>query len=238
MAYSARTKLGKVMSQTTDLMSWGEGTLSAREAGDDGIVGRAVFESPLEERLAHVLEGATPLGVRPRFWKAHDLDELRRDLAERHHDLLRSRVLLNPQLQIGRFRLDCACIVATATDPLQSQVLSPWTIFGIEADGAAYHQGEARARDYERDRELHRNFGCLMLRFSGREIHGKPQRIMQIVEEVVEAIVELDDCIAVHDQALDEDGLEGRWIRQRRNEIGWQMRCWSIDKWSDDALHW
>lgn len=56
----------------------------------------------------------------------------------------------------------------------------------VEADGAAYHQGERRERDRKRDQTLYRH-GWKVLRFHGSTIHERASNCAYVVKREVQA---------------------------------------------------
>ncbi len=56
----------------------------------------------------------------------------------------------------------------------------------VEADGAAYHEGDRRQRDRKRDWILHRR-GWKVLRFHGTTIHQKAENCVYVIKSELEA---------------------------------------------------
>lgn len=123
-------------------------------------------ESPNERLLLAPLMFIAPKCLAPRYEGPLDLSHEAR---------------LIPQHQVGKYRVDFAYIVKPYKAPFQIKI-------AIECDGHDYHASkEQRGNDAARGNDLVA-LGYTLMRFTGSQIHQRPEGCAQDVEEAVDRI--------------------------------------------------
>ena len=166
----------------------------------DGLL----HESPAEADLATILEGGPGTDARAVFARASGWLDALRAVASEPTAILRSRLVVFPQVGVGRYRTDFMVVCADPRDVERSASISRFAFF-VECDGRLGHAetaGQIMA-DHERERFIRARTGLSVLRFSGAEVMYQRDEVDGVLGAQVEALAALREHGSAVGQAAD-----------------------------------
>jgi very-short-patch-repair endonuclease len=141
-----------------------------------GCLGRC--ESPIERRLL----------IPMLFWEDFHVTVINRSGGScdpyHHGQDYRDSVFIEPQAEIGKYRVDFLITFGRATG--EDGTLTFGKKIVVECDGHAFHERtkEQARKDRSRDRDL-TALGHLVLRYTGSEIHADPRECASQIESII-----------------------------------------------------
>jgi hypothetical protein len=187
------------------------------------------LESPIEERMAGILEDGPGTGCRAVFMHATSVDDAKHMLAGEPTLSRRYPLIVVPQPTVGRYRPDYLVVTtAPGTDP--ASLAWKDRAFLVECDGDEFHgSAEQVSADRRREKEIRSATGLDVVRFSGGEINYGTGSVISLLE----ASVELRMAVQAHPEiweAADMDSVRRRLSRmtslpaQRQQHVGRNSR--------------
>ena len=165
----------------------GVAVLSRRE-----IVDRLPPESPIEDRMLSILEDGPGFGTRAGYVECRDWQTGLHALREEPELLKRHPLLALPQIGVLRYRAD-VLVVARTPYAKPGWHGDQEHAFFIECDGEEFHGADALPNDLRREREVARETGLPVLRFSGSEINFRPSEVYTVLEAKIEAMTAMQE---------------------------------------------
>ncbi len=148
-----------------------------------------LLESPAEDLLARILEGGPGTNTRALFARAPGWREALTGMAEEPAVILRSQLIVFPQVWVGQYRIDFMVVCADPGAVRGVTQLSGFAFF-VECDGRIGHAENAEQirADRERERTIRVQTGLPVLRFSGAEIMYRKAEVETVIGAHVEAL--------------------------------------------------
>ncbi len=153
------------------------------------------LESPAEDHLAQILEEGPGTNARAQFARAAEWREALAALAEDPAAILRSQLIVFPQVKVNQYRADFMVVCGNPGDVRGVTQLSAFAFF-VECDGRIGHvenAGQIRA-DRERERAIRVHTGLPVLRFSGAEVMYRKAEVAAVISAQVEALAARREC--------------------------------------------
>ncbi len=140
-----------------------------------------LLESPAEDDLSRILEDGPGTNTRALFARAHGWREALTCVASEPTAIIRSRLIVFPQIWVGHHRSDFMVVCANP-DNIRRSPLSNYAFF-VECDGRVGHTENAEQirADHAREREIRRQTGLPILRFSGAEVMYRKNEVATVI---------------------------------------------------------
>jgi hypothetical protein len=181
-----------------------------------------LLESPAEDHLARLLEEGPGTNTRALFARAPGWREALTDVAEEPAAILRSQLIVFPQVWVGQYRTDFMVVCGDPGNVLGVTQLSSFAFF-VECDGRIGHAENAEQirADRERERTIRMQTGLPVLRFSGAEVMYQKTEVAALIGAQVEALSarrEYGTQLASHADAILEAVADLSSHRALRND--------------------